>query len=306
MEPQQRRLIIYLSILLHILLFLIMNGVFQWDFLTPDLKPETLPQEQPIVFDLQQPQKPTEVIETPDDAKTVEKQTKGKFLSDKNALERNPESDPNLQVDEAFSRGIIESHDLPKPQQPVGTPQPPPQPQQQPKKDQKEEQTQKEQTDMEREKLMIEDSGTSFYREFVLKKPNPMNPGVSERLPGVPHDNRRTRAEDMGGLSFNTYNWNYAPYLLMLKRRIGGNIFPPAAFSQLGLISGDSLIRFRIYPDGHMTKLEVLGYNGHKSLMETSYRAVEISAPFPPLPSDFPEPFLEITGKFMYIIHRGN
>jgi hypothetical protein len=289
--------------LLHIFLLLVWEGVIKLDFLRIEI-PKPPPEEQPIVFDLQPPQKPTRVIETPDDAKTVEKQTKGKFLSDKNALARNKETDPNLKVDEAFSRGIIESHELPTPRQPIGKPQPPPQPQQQPSKEKQKAETQ-EKADRDRERLLIEDSGTSFYREYVLKRPNPMNPGVTERLPSATHDNRASRAEDMGGLSFNTYNWNFAPYLLMLKRRIGRNIFPPAAFSQLGLISGDSLIRFRIYPGGKMTSLEVLGYNGHKTLMETSYRAIEVSAPFPPLPSDFPEPFLEITGKFMYIVHRG-
>ena len=46
--------------------------------------------------------------------------------------------------------------------------------------------------------------------------------------------------------------------------------------------------------------LEVLEYIGHKTLMETSVRAIEVSAPFKPLPVDFPEDYLEITAQFYY------
>jgi hypothetical protein len=70
------------------------------------------------------------------------------------------------------------------------------------------------------------------------------------------------------------------------------------------MISGETLLRFKIYPNGQLRDLEILGYEGHESLMRTSSNAVEASAPFPKLPSDFPEPYLEVTGKFMYLIHR--
>ena len=122
----------------------------------------------------------------------------------------------------------------------------------------------------------------------------------------MPHDQRRTRAEDQGGLSFNTYAWEWAPYMLMLKERIQRNIFPPIAFTRLGAISGASLLRFRIYPDGHMERLAILDYQGDKSLADTSYNAVSISAPFPPLPENFPESYLEVTGKFIYFIRGRN
>ena len=104
------------------------------------------------------------------------------------------------------------------------------------------------------------------------------------------------------GIAPYTYEWDFAPYLLELKRRIRRNIFPPIAFTRLGMISGVTLLRFKIYPDGQLRDLKILGYEGDRSLMETSQTAVEISAPFPDLPSDFPEPYLEVTGKFLYLI----
>ncbi len=304
MEPRHRTYVIVLSVLLHILLFLLWEGTIKLNLFDVTVLPEPPVKEEPIVFDLQQPKRPTQVIETPDDAKVVEKQKKANFLSDKNALARNPETDPKLKVDEAFSRGIIDSHDLPVNPAPKGQPLPQQQPQKKEATEEKEKGETEEKPDPDPQNLMIENSGTAFIREYVLKRPNPLNPGVTETLPGVRHDNRDSRARDMGGLSFNTYDWEFAPYLLMLKRRIQRNIFPPAAFSQLGLISGESLIRFRIYPNGEMRGLEVLQYVGHKTLMETSYRAVEVSVTFPPLPADFPQAYLEVTGKFIYIIHR--
>ncbi|MCP5052097.1 MAG: TonB C-terminal domain-containing protein [bacterium] len=305
MEQRRQTKVIILSLLLHILFLLVWQGLKVLDIDWFSIKPEVVKAEEPIVFEFQQPRKPTQVIETPDDAKVVEKQKNAKYLSDKNAVARNRETDPKLKVDEAFSRGDFKSHDLPVQKAPIGQqPQPKVPEQQEKSREEKERGDSEEKPKANPEDLLIENSGTSFYREYVLKKPNPLTPGIREQLPGVRHDNRTSVAEDVGGLSFNTYNWEFAPYLLMLKQRIQRNIFPPAAFTRLGLISGESLIRFKIYPNGELRDLEILDYAGHKSLMETSHKAIQISAPFPQLPADFPEEYLEVTGKFMYIVRR--
>ena len=117
--------------------------------------------------------------------------------------------------------------------------------------------------------------------------------------------NTSSRALDQGGMQLSTYDWNFAPYLKYLKQTIQSNIYPPAAFSRLGIIDGESKIRFRIYPDGRLERLEILDSEGSELLLKTSTQAVELSAPFKPLPSDFPEPFLEITGIFAYVLMRG-
>ena len=295
MDSRRRTLIIIASLLLHILFFALWEaGMFMNLF--SDRVPRKNLAPEPIVFDLQQPesnQMPREVIETPEDAKVVEKQEKADFLSDKNALARNPETNPDLNVGESFSRGDLSTHDLPKMDGPLGKTLEPPKPQSK----------QTEQTPKEQPK---ETDSENLYAN-LLKAPQslPQLPqGIQERQPSITHDNQISRAEDMGGLSFNTYNWDYAPYLLMLKRRIQGNIFPPPAFTQLGLIDGQTLLRFKIYPNGVLKDLEILGFNGHESLMLTSQNAVVSSAPFPKLPENFPEPFLEVTGKFIYFVKR--
>jgi outer membrane biosynthesis protein TonB len=257
-----------------------------------NIKPKQPPETAPIVFDLQ-PEGPKEVIETPDDAKVVEKQKKANFLSDKNALARSPETDPEKEVGEAFSRGDFESHDLPTTQGPPGAIPVVP------------EQKKSDPTDKPADSA-LEQSTREAIKEYIEKKQQTQTlpPGVRERQPGVRHDNRDSRAMDSGGLSFNTYNWNFAPYMLTLKEKIRRNIFPPPAFTRLGLISGSTLLRFKIFPDGKMKDLQILGHKGHKSLMQTSNTAIEISVPFEPLPGDFPEPFLEVTCRFSYLIHR--
>ena len=307
MDPRRRKYIVITSVLLHVLFLLLWEGAIKLKIIGFNTAPEVVKENNPLIFDLQQPDRPREVIETPEDAKVVEKQKKANFLSDKNALARNPETNPNLKLDEAFARGDFKSNELPSIQGPLGKKQPQPKPIEKKKETAEEEKRKAEiEPDTETPDYLTESSATAFIKEYVMKQPNPTNPGVNEHLPTVTHDNPESRARDMGGLSFNTYDWNFAPYMLALKRRIQRNIFPPQAFTHLGMINGETLLRFKIYPNGEMRNLAILNYKGHKSLMETSHNAVNVSAPFPDLPPDFPEPYLEVTGKFLYFIRRQN
>lgn len=300
MKPRHRTYIIIASILLHVLFLLVWEGAVWLKLI--DLEP-TLPppvEEKPIVFDLQQqPDRPNRVIETPQDAKVVEKQTKADFLSDKNALARNPEAKPELKEGAPFSRGIFETQELPVQPSQKGQNQP----EAREETPEKESDSDKKPTP-EREERPIETDAELLYQEYIEKKQKQVKPGAEERLPTVPHDQQESRALDMGGLSFNTYNWDFAPYMLALKARVQRNILPPPAFTHLGMINGETLLRFKIYPNGEMRDLEILDYKGHRSLMVTSHNAITRSVPFPELPSNFPEPYLEVTGKFMYFITR--
>jgi hypothetical protein len=144
-----------------------------------------------------------------------------------------------------------------------------------------------------------------FRREFLTGEASTNQtswPFVSRYDPGL--DNTASRAPELGSFSLNTYAWEYAPYLLWLKNRIQRNIHPPPAFTHMGIISGQTILRFRLSREGTLENLELLDYRGHKSLMETSVRAVQVSVPFRPLPRDFPEAFLEITARFDYVINR--
>lgn len=296
MDPRRRKRIVLASILLHILFLALWEAseilnLFSDELLSKNVLPE------PLVLEFNQPKiepsLPREVIETPEDAKVVEKQEKANFLSDKNALARNPETNPNLNIGESFSRGDFNSHELPKQEGPRGKTLDTPK---------HENKTPEEKAEEPEDKPGESDKYANLIQPPLREPQLPF--GIQEQLPSVTHDNQATRAEDMGGLSFNTYDWNFAPYMLMLKRRIQRNIFPPPAFSKLGMINGDTLLRFKIYPNGIMKDLEILNYKGHESLMVTSRNAVQTSAPFPQLPVDFPEKYLEVTGKFIYFIRK--
>ncbi len=299
MKPRHRTYIIIASILLHVLFLLVWEGAVWLKLI--DLEP-TLPppvEEKPIVFDLREQERPNRVIETPRDARVVEKQTKADFLSDKNALARNPEAGPDLEEGSPFSRGIFETQELPVQPSRKGQNQPKP-----PLEEPEEESDSDKKPSPEREEPPIETDAEILYREYEKKQREQVMPGAEERLPTVTHDHRESRALDRGGLSFNTYNWDFAPYMLALKARVQRNILPPPAFTHLGMINGETLLRFKIFPNGEMRDLEILGYNGHRSLMVTSQNAITRSVPFPELPSHFPEPYLEVTGKFIYFISR--
>lgn len=138
---------------------------------------------------------------------------------------------------------------------------------------------------------------SAFSRDQLLSRNNASSATASRPA----YEQTRSSAEDLGGLSLNTYAWEYAPYLLDLKQRIEKNIFPPPIYTRMG-IGGSHAIRFRIMPDGRLVGPNLLEARGEKSLIATSENAVKFSAPFKPLPDDFPEPYLEVTARFDYQI----
>ncbi len=261
--------------------------------------PEQLLEDDPIVFELQSPpeqrNRPREVIATPDDAKN-EPPENPDFLSDKMAQARNEETDASMPIGDAFARGDYNVHELPVNQVPPG------QQPQQPVEQQAEATELDDSPTPDPSKYAATGRSPVFRRELLVRASVPA--GAEEQKKRIRHDNQKSRAPDMGALSFNTYEWDFAPYMLELKRKVEGNIFPPPAFTRLGLISGETRLRFKIYPGGEVRDLEVLDFQGHKTLMETSYRAIEVSGPFPNLPSDFPEEYLEVTAKFTYNADR--
>jgi hypothetical protein len=305
-NPRYRKYLIPISILLHILLIFLWEAGIKLEIFGYKPAPQQKTAVEPIVFDLQPrrpPARPTEVIETPADARVTDKPKDADFLSDKNALARNAEPVTSGKIGDPYARGDLPSHDIQPPQAPPGG-----QPVQPGKQTTPGETKQTPDQMNKLPDLSLEKSAREIIKQFLQEqqKQAPAPPGGEENLPGALHDNRFSRALESGGLSFNTYDWDFAPYMLALKNRIRHNIYPPPAFTLLGLIKGVTLLRFRIYPDGRMKKLEILGYEGHKSLMQTSNTAIEISAPFPPLPENFPEPYLEVTCLFSYFVHDEN
>ena len=212
------------------------------------------------------------------------------LYSDKNAVTRNPETGDRTDGDMPYSRGYTEIKSIPG-------------------RSGEEAEPDHRSTDGVDEEASVNRNAESEYsvrtyqpesrfsRDLLLGN----NSKGQTRSQDVPYDQQQTGTRDVGGISFNTYAWDFAPYLLELKQRIQRNIYPPPAFTQLGF-GGNNILRFRIHPDGRLEGPQLLEQKGEKALVETSRKAVEFSAPFPSLPKDFPEPFLEVTARFEYFV----
>jgi len=242
--------------------------------------------EEPVVFTF---------AETPESARTEAPNPDAEIASDKNAAAQNPQAPDNLESGEAYSDGLIaEADQAPEIAEQMTLEQPEP-------AGAGEESMTSENEASEIPYKPFVFAAPTFHREFLTGDKSPaLDQKLPESSPGKKHTDSRSPA--LGNFSLNTYEWDFAPYMLWLKKRVQSNIYPPPAFTHMGMISGTTNLRFRIYLDGTLRTLELLSYKGHDSLMRTSVRAIELSAPFRKLPEDFPEPYLEITAKFEYIV----
>jgi outer membrane biosynthesis protein TonB len=235
------------------------------------------------------------LAETPESARREKPPEKAAHISDKNAVAQNPTAPPDLPIGVPFANGSWREADaVPSPELQTGN------------KENSKLQTASEDLVSSRFEAARSTDGISsnFRREFLTGEANnhPAWPFASRYEPG--RQNLDSRAPELGSFSLNTYAWEYAPYLLWLKDRVQRHIYPPPAFTHMGMISGHTTLRFRINRDGSLQNLELIGYEGHKALMETSVRAIQTSAPFRALPKDFPEAYLEVTAQFDYVVKR--
>ncbi len=235
------------------------------------------------------------LAETPESARRDKPPESANHISDKNAVAQNSEAPQNLPLGQPFANGASRYGDTaPTPELQAGKTQAATAPE-----------TSEELVSSRIEAVRpTHGAPANFRREFLTGETenNSRWPYASRYQPGL--QNSDSRAPELGSFSLNTYAWDYAPYLLWLKDRVQRNIYPPPAFTQMGIISGRTILRFRITRAGALQHLTLLGYEGHKSLMETSWRAIQASAPFRNLPKDFPEEYLEVTAQFEYTVYR--
>ncbi len=275
-----------LSILLHLLFMLSYSWIHVITFANP--APEQKIEEKRLEFEL---------VETPENARSDAPPDKANLLSDKNALAQDDYQRKDKLKSDPYSEGDLDVKNLPTVSVEAIPSSAAPQP------------SNSDASDREQRTKSVENNYEQSYEKFSrqkLLKPNPQsNINQQQREIERPlYANRAFSADDLGGFSFNTYAWDFAPYMLEMKRKVERNIFPPPAFTYMGLISGETIVRFKVMPNGEVTDLKVLNYTGHVSLKETSVKAILNSSRFRELPADFPEDFLEVTAKFTYYITR--
>ncbi len=279
----------FISILLH-LLSLLLYSLFGSIQLFPvnitDLLEKPKSEEKRIVFEL---------VETPEQARSEMPPENAQLVSDKNAIAQDQYQNKDKPAGNPYLEGDFDVKNLPlTPIEPA------------PFTEQAAEPADKQSNE---DQLAKSSSNRHEYQKFsrqeLLKKNQSASDYQEQRRPERPlYDNKQFSAEDLGGFSFNTYEWDFAPYMLEMKRKVERNIFPPPAFTRMGLISGETLLRFKVMPNGEVKDLVVLKYTGHESLKETSVNAIINSSRFKPLPADFPEDYLEVTASFIYYVKR--
>ncbi len=278
-----RKYAIVISLILHFLLLAFYRPLSSIQLFSPKNIEKRVQedQEKRITFEL---------VETPEDAKSERPAEETNLVSDKNSRARDSYTAKDKESGMPFSRGDLDVKNIPGEVQQRMT---------------DDENARSSSETMGEEELRREESSSEsftnpkFSRQALLGKTSPQ-----QIINRPTYNNDKFNTEEIGGLSFNTYEWNFAPYLFAMKRKVENNIFPPPAFTRMGMIEGETILRFKVMPNGEVRDLTVLKYNGHKSLMETSVQAVMNSSPFKTLPADFPENHLEVTARFMYYIQK--
>ncbi|MCF7912552.1 MAG: energy transducer TonB [Candidatus Cloacimonetes bacterium] len=280
-SPKTRKAAFLLSLLLHLVLIALYVFIsdnrdnFALDS-TPSHSPE--PQEKRLTFEL---------VETPENIADQLPSAETELASDQSAKAQDLYSETELDAGLPYNDGFSEAKNYPlTPTLPVT------------ESDLAENSLTEDAQEQETAETAKNDSES--LRELLKEKDTALKEQL--RNPETAFKNLDTSASDMGGFSFNTYNWDFAPYLITMKRRIRSNMNLPYAFTHLGAISGDILVHFTVLPSGVVSKLEVLKSDAHYSLEQSSVNAIQLSSAFQPLPSDFPEDRLEVTAKFSFSI----
>lgn len=103
------------------------------------------------------------------------------------------------------------------------------------------------------------------------------------------------------GLSFEAPELHHRGYMRKLKDKIESVWKYPEDAARQG-IAGDLYIMFSILKDGSLDEVRLVRTSGHRDLDEAAKKALKNAAPYWPLPDDWPEDRLTVTGHFIYIL----
>jgi len=128
-----------------------------------------------------------------------------------------------------------------------------------------------------KEKKAIKKSELAKREEFLEEKKMVSPPA------GIP----------MSGVSIEAAKFPYTYYLYLIREKVGKNWSWPVTETKK-----KTVIYFRILHDGSISQIRTKESSKDDSFDLAALRAIEISAPFPPLPAGFPEEYLGIYFEF--------
>ena len=113
--------------------------------------------------------------------------------------------------------------------------------------------------------------------------------------------NRGAHGRQYGNLEIlsDTQGVDFGPYLQRILQDVKANwyhLIPESAEMKKGKLAID----FAIMKDGHVQGLAVVATSGDPALDRPAYGSITASDPFPPLPSEFTGPYLQLRFRFYY------
>ena len=108
-------------------------------------------------------------------------------------------------------------------------------------------------------------------------------------------------ATEFGDISLSTTAWEYAPWLERFRRALMEHWYAPSAY-YYGILKegGSAVIEVEITRSGQMARIDLLEEKEHPSLTQASMEALKSTAPFEPLPHDFPDQTLLLRIQMVY------
>jgi hypothetical protein len=139
-----------------------------------------------------------------------------------------------------------------------------------------------------------------FGRSGSIFRDEPVSPGTSDIRQGE-MDNPEGNAELTGGVSLNTIEWEWAPWVKRFSRKLMRVWIAPPAYS-FGVLKegGWTVVEIEVARSGEMLRMDVLEEHGHPSLSNASTIALRSTAPMEPLPANFPENTLIMRVRLVY------
>jgi TonB family protein len=273
---RRTRNFVLMSLLFHLVLVLV--WAVSESIILPQKKEPLLVEVEPV----EEPQIAFELVDVPDNVSRQEPDAQSNLLSDREARAADLNPDQLSDMEDPFFESDVDITQFESPETDPS-------------------EAQMEKTERREVEELPADEGLP---ELVLDLSDEMTarPEQEYSRQAQPPENLLSSSSNRGAISFNTYDWDFAPYMLAMKRAVERHLYPPYAFTHMGVVSGDNLIRFIVSPDGSIKDLRILDSNAHFSLDRASVRAIEAAAPFLPLPRNFPEDFLEVTAHFSYSI----
>jgi TonB family protein len=126
---------------------------------------------------------------------------------------------------------------------------------------------------------------------------DPQKSGVSASIWRQPR--KGSAAPEDGPVPLETTDPRFQGYFRKVRDRIKATWTYPSAAGARG-IEGTVVVEFRIGKNGHLESADVRRSSGATILDEYAIRAVQVAAPFPPVPDDVAMERLTIESTFRY------